>query len=88
MATKRKVEIFTANCPACQDTIDLVQDLACSSCEIEIHDMNDDAVATRADELGINSVPSIVVDGRLLDCCRGGPTAEELEKAGIGSPKG
>ncbi len=86
MTTKRKVEIFSANCPACQDTIDLVQDLACSSCEIEIHDMNDDAVSTRADELGIKSVPSIVVDGRLLDCCQRGPTTEELEKAGIGSP--
>ena len=86
MANKRTIEVFSAGCPACQSTIDLVNDLACGSCEIEVHDMNQDAVAERADNLGIRSVPAVVVDGELLDCCKGGPTAEALEQAGIGQP--
>lgn len=85
MANKRKIEIFSAGCPACQSTIDLVNDLACGSCGVEIHDMNDDGVATRADNLGVRSVPAVVVDGELLECCKGGPTKEALEGAGIGT---
>jgi hypothetical protein len=48
--------------------------------------MNDDSVAERADSLGVRSVPAVVVDGELLDCCKRGPTQEALEDAGIGSP--
>jgi Zn ribbon nucleic-acid-binding protein len=29
---KRTIEIFTARCPACQETIDLVNKTACPSC--------------------------------------------------------
>jgi hypothetical protein len=31
MAGKRKIEIFSAGCSACEDTIKLVNDLACGS---------------------------------------------------------
>ncbi len=85
MATKRKVEVFSAGCPACQDTVALVKSVACPSCEVSVLDMNDAKVASRAKGLGIRSVPAVVIDGRLADCCAGrGPQEATLRAAGLG----
>jgi thioredoxin-like negative regulator of GroEL len=87
MTAKRMVEVFSAGCPACEDTIELVNKLACPSCEVSVLDMNDAAVARRARDLGIRSVPAVVVDGKLADCCAGrGPKESALRAAGIGRP--
>lgn len=87
MSDKRQIEIFSAGCALCRDTIELVNGMACSSCEITIHDMTDAAVAARANALGIRAVPAVVVDGRLADCCTGrGPDADALRAVGIGQP--
>ena len=87
MATKRSIEVFSAGCPACQDTIDLVNRVACPSCEVSVLDMRDAAVAHRAKRLGIRSVPAVVIDGRLADCCAGrGPDEATLRAAGLGQP--
>lgn len=84
----RKVEIFSAGCPACQSTIDLVNKIACPSCEIEVLDMHNAEVAKRAKQLGVKSVPAIAVDGKLANCCAGrGSTKAELCEAGIGQAK-
>lgn len=49
----------------------------------EVHDMRDAAVAARAKSLGIRSVPTVLVDGKLADCCAGrGPTEAVLRQAG------
>lgn len=87
MSKKRQIEIFSAGCPVCQDTIDLVNRLACPSCEISILDMNDKEVASRASGLGIRSVPAVAVNGKLADCCAGpGVDENTLRSAGIGQP--
>ncbi len=36
-----RVEVFTAGCPVCDDTVDLVQSLACPSCEVNIYDLRE-----------------------------------------------
>lgn len=83
---KRTVEIFSAGCSACEETIRLVNEVACPSCEVSIHDMNDPAVAKRAKTLGIQRVPSVVVDGAQASCCVGdGITEAGLRAAGVGS---
>lgn len=85
MTKKRKVEIFSAGCPVCQDTIDLVNEVACPSCEINVLDMQDQAVAKRARKLGIGSIPAVVINGQLADCCTGrGVDKEGLRRSGIG----
>jgi len=85
MKKKRAIEVFTAGCPACQETIDLVNRVACPSCDVSILDMNDAGVASRAKNLGIRSVPAVVIDGRLADCCAGrGPDEGTLRAAGLG----
>jgi len=87
MASKRAVEVFSAGCPTCQETIDLVNRIACPSCEVSVLDMNNTAVATRAKQLGIRSVPAVVIDGVLADCCAGrGPEEVSLRAAGLGQP--
>ncbi len=85
MTTKRKVEIFSAGCPACTDVIALVQQVACPSCDVSVLDMNDASVASRAKSLGVRSVPAVVIEGRLADCCTGrGPDESTLLAAGLG----
>ena len=87
MSHTRHIEIFSAGCQVCEDTISLVKRLACSSCEVTILGMKDQAVSSRATQLGIRTVPAVVVDGQLADCCAGsGPSESALRAAGIGTP--
>lgn len=87
MNTQRRIEVFSAGCPACEDTIALVNRIACPSCEVSVLDMHDKSVASRAKSLGIRSVPAVVIDGKLADCCAGrGPDEAALRQAGLGQP--
>ncbi len=83
---RRQVEVFTAGCPLCEDTVALVKGLACPSCEVVVHDLRADGEAvSRARGYGVNAVPAVVVDGRLAECCTQGAVDEEtLREAGVG----
>ena len=85
MSSKRKIEIFSAGCGICEETIQLVEKLACPSCQVEVLDMQDDQVSKRAKQLGVRSVPAVAVEGKLVDCCVGvGPNESDLLAAGLG----
>lgn len=87
MSGKRKVEIFSAGCPVCEETVKMVERISCASCEVTVLDMKDQVVAERAKNLGIKSVPAIVINGKLADYCAGrGPNEATLKAAGIGTP--
>ena len=87
MTAKHQIEVFSAGCPVCQETIEMVKRNACQSCEITVLDMNASNVADRARQLGIHSVPAVVIDGKLADCCAGrGPDEATLKAAGLGQP--
>ncbi len=87
MSSKRLIEVFSAGCPACQETLELVHRQACDSCQVDVLDMNDPQVAERARRLGIRSVPAVLIDGKLAGCCVGtGPDPESLRAAGLGQP--
>lgn len=87
MSMKRKVEIFSAGCPVCEEAIELVERLACPSCDIRVLDMKDKKVAARAGELGIRSVPAVVIEGVPAECCGGRePHEATLRAAGLGQP--
>lgn len=88
MSTKRRVEIYSAGCAACEDAINLIKGgIACDSCEVTVLDMQDPAVAQRAKTLGIHSIPAVVIDGKLADCCTGrGISESALRSEGIGQP--
>lgn len=85
MAARRKVEVFSAGCATCHEAIEAVKREACSSCEVIVHNMNDMQVVTRAKELGIRTVPAVVIDGTLASCCSGrGVDVAVLRAAGLG----
>jgi hypothetical protein len=87
MNAKRTVEIFSAGCPACQEAISLINRVACPSCEVRVLDMNDVNVARKAQALGINRVPAIVIDGKLAACCSTkAPDEATLRQLGLGRP--
>ncbi len=87
MATTRKIEVFSAGCIVCEDTIALINKIACPSCEVEILDMHKPEVSKKAKQYGVRSVPAVVVNGKLADCCAGrGPDEGQLRAAGIGTP--
>ncbi len=82
---KRKVEIFAAGCACCDETVQMVKRIACPSCEVDVLNMRNTVVSQRAKQLGIRSVPAVVINGALADCCAGGgPTEQALRAAGIG----
>lgn len=87
MSSKRKIEIFSAGCAACDETAAMVKRIACSSCDVEILDMHDPAVAAKAKSYGVRAVPAVAIDGRLAGCCAGGgPDEASLRAAGVGVP--
>ena len=87
MADTRTVEIFSAGCPICDDVIQMVKEMACASCDIEVLDVNNESVARRAADLDIRSVPAVAVNGALAACCTDrGVDEAMLRAAGIGQP--
>jgi len=77
VATRKKIEVFSAGCPACSETIEVVKRLAGSSHAVVVHDMNKSEVASKAGRYGVRSVPAVVIDGKLEGCCVGrGPMSK------------
>ena len=81
MPTK-KIEVFSAGCHACTEAVELVKRVAGTSHQVEVLDMNRPDVAARAKQHGIQRVPSIVIDGKLANCCtERGPEEATLRTA-------
>lgn len=78
----KKIEVFSAGCSTCKETIDMVKRLA-GSHEVVIHDMNRSEVATKAKDYGIRSVPAVVIDGKLASCCAGRGPEEKVLRAAL-----
>lgn len=82
MATRKKIEVFSAGCSTCKETIELISRIAGSSHEVVVHDMHKSEVASKAKQYGVRSVPAVVIDGRLAGCCTGrGPDEHVLRSA-------
>jgi len=79
MDNKRKVEVFSAGCALCEEVIDVVRQQAGSSSEVIVRDMLDARTLARAEELGIRSVPAVVIDGKLASSAGGGVDVQALK---------
>ncbi|HKP38403.1 MAG TPA: thioredoxin family protein [Pyrinomonadaceae bacterium] len=67
MTGKRKIEVFTAGCSLCEDTVRMVKE-AVSSCGCEVierrcspHHMCDEGKA-----YGVRAMPTLVVNGAII----------------------
>jgi hypothetical protein len=87
MSSTRTVEVFTASCPLCEDVVAQVREIACDSCDVQVVSLQEEAGSHRADEIGVESVPAVAVNGSLAACCQGRGVKEgDLRAAGIGEP--
>ena len=87
MSNKRQIEIFSAGCPACEEAVQTVNKIACPSCDVQVLDMHEPEVAAKAKKYGVRSIPAVVIDGKLADCCAGrGVDEATLRAAGVGVP--
>ena len=82
MAGTKKIEIFSAGCSACKETIEMVKRLA-GSHEVVIHDMNKSDIASKAKQYGVRTVPAVVVDGKLASCCTNRGPEEHVLRAAL-----
>jgi hypothetical protein len=82
MNRRHKIEIFSAGCATCKETVEMVRKIAGPDHEIQIHDMYRPEIASRAKQHGVRSLPAVVVDGKLAGCCAGrGPEEYVLREA-------
>ena len=73
-----KVEIFSADCPICRETIEMVKNSdCCKDSEIVVHKCEGDECCTPAKNYKIRTVPSIVVDGKLA--IEGRPSLKDIK---------
>ena len=80
--TAKKIEVFSAGCYVCTEAVELVKRVAGTSHHVEVHDMQRADVTARAKSLGIQRVPSVVIDGKLANCCtERGPDEATLRAA-------
>jgi glutaredoxin 3 len=75
---KHKIEVFSAGCKTCKDTIATVKKLAGSEHEVIVHDMQNGEIAIRAAQHGVRSVPAVVINGKLAGCCEGRGVEENV----------
>jgi len=88
---KRQIEIFTAGCPVCSPVVAMVKEVACSSCEIIIYNLNEEfdnqEVKDKLTGYGVHRIPAVAVNGQLLGCCTNNEVSrEELISTGVGQP--
>lgn len=78
----KTIEVFSAGCATCEETIDIVKRLAGAQPAVHVRDMQQQETAAHAKRLGIRSLPAVVVDGKLAGCCAGrGPDEHLLREA-------
>ncbi|MBI5631992.1 MAG: thioredoxin family protein [Nitrospirae bacterium] len=72
----RRIEVFTAGCPLCNDTLKMVRDATKDcGCEIIERRCSGDLCCDEAVRYGVKTVPTIAVDGVIV--FEGRPTGEQ-----------
>jgi len=85
---RREIEIFSAGCATCRTEIDRIRKIAeDTGHQVHVHDMHNENVAKRAQELGVHKVPAVVITthgaagtrptSKLAACC----TARGIDEA-------
>ncbi|PYV56351.1 MAG: hypothetical protein DMG97_08140 [Acidobacteria bacterium] len=80
---RKQIEVFSAGCSACKETIEMVKRLAGSLHQVVVHDMQKSDVASKAKGYGVHSVPAVAIDGKLASCCAGRGPEEHVIKAAL-----
>ncbi|MFC0274840.1 thioredoxin family protein [Metabacillus herbersteinensis] len=86
---KRLVEVFTAGCFVCDGVVKQIKDLACDNSEVVVYDLNKkyetNECEYKAKAYGVQAVPSVAINGKLVDCCKNnGIDIDALKAEGLG----
>ncbi|MHC4661657.1 MAG: thioredoxin family protein [Planctomycetota bacterium] len=84
MKPKCEIEVFTAGCPECEKTIEMVKRVAGDSCNVKILDMSDPEVAERARKMGVRCAPAVSVNGQAPVTCDGCGLDEDMLRKMLG----
>lgn len=72
MEHKRIIEVFTGGCPVCTPTVELVKGIAGPTCEVIIYNLSQpcdiQVCLEKAKQYGVISLPTVSVNGVLLEC--------------------
>ncbi len=67
MSYPRRIEVFTAGCPICKETLELVkQSVSTCGCEVIERRCSGDDCCGPAKDYGIRAMPTIVVNGKIM----------------------
>ena len=88
MANGPVIEVFSAGCALCDSAVESVTRLVGDPSRVKVLDMHEPAVASRAEQLGVRTVPAVVINGKLAACCAGGGVNETVLRASIVGPGG
>ena len=67
MKGKRKIEVFSAGCQLCDETMKLVKEaVATCGCEVIERRCSDKELCAEAKQYGVRAMPSVVVDGKIV----------------------
>lgn len=81
--SKRTIEVFTAECPTCDEKLEQIKAAACPACEVIVLPIKEHR--ERAASVGVKQTPAVAVDGKLAACCEHGSVdIERLKSLGLG----
>ena len=67
MAGKRKIEVFTAGCSLCDDTLRLVKDaVSLCGCEVTERRCPPHQMCEEGKAYGVRAMPTVVVNGAIM----------------------
>lgn len=85
---KHSIEIFTGGCPVCRPFVELVKETASDDWDITIYNVveqcEEQICIDKIKEFAINRLPSVVINGKILDGCNRPITKQDLLNADIG----
>lgn len=75
--TQRTIEVFTAGCPLCRETLELVREEAAGcGCAVIERRCEGEQCCEPAQRYGVKAQPTVVIDGAIA--FEGRPTREQL----------
>ena len=81
--TKHKIEVFTAGCDLCKETMEMIRKTACSECTITEYNIREkcesEVCIRKAEEYGVKAVPTLIIDGKIT--IEGKPTISQIKEA-------
>jgi len=67
MKTKNRIEVFSAGCPLCDETLKLVKDsVGACGCEVIERRCAETECCAEANQYGVRTMPTVVVNGQIV----------------------